>query len=51
MLTRRDYWFDHQIAPRAIGAIDLPSGQNSDGNVNRRDVLDARLSRKSWAYG
>jgi len=49
-LTRSGGGFERYTAGEAIGAIERQRRQNGDGNDNRRDVLDTRLSRKSWAH-
>jgi len=48
--TRSDGGIECFTGGEAIGAIERLRRQNGDGNGNRRDVLDTRLSRKSWAH-
>jgi len=48
--TRSGGGFEHCTGGDAIGAIERQHRQNGDGNDNRRDVLDTRLSRKSGAH-
>ena len=48
--TRSDGGFERCTGGEAIGAIERQHRQNGDWNDSRRDVLDTRLSGKSWTH-